>query len=389
MKVLHLGKYAPPFFGGIENFMMDLGHGCVEQGLEVAAIVHHHDSKGAFEQCVIDGVSVYRVPCYGQLMFAPVSPTFGFHLNQVLETFKPDVLHIHMPNTSAFFALWSSKAKLIPWVVHWHSDVLGDDSPWFLKTFYPFYQPFEQAILQRATKVIVTSPPYLQSSRALQRFVAKCEVISLGIRTPVVPAYLDHNTEEQRAGLQLLMVGRLTYYKGHMLLLEALSLLKQQGLCDIHLTIVGCGELQQAIEIKIAGLRLDTQVTMLGKVDDDILAQAFINADCLCLPSLERTEAFGVVLMEAASFGKPAIVSDVPGSGMSWVVQDNKTGFVVKRGNADALAMAIKSLYQQPKKLQQFGGNAKQRFEQLFQIDKVCRTTIDLYQALVQSTTPQ
>lgn len=379
MKILHLGKYAPPFFGGIENFMMDLGHSCVEQGHQVAAIVHHHDSKAPFEQTTIDGVTIYRAPCYGRLMFAPVSPSFGWHLNKVIDEFKPDVLHIHMPNTSAFFALWSSKAKLIPWVVHWHSDVLGDDSPWFLRTFYPFYQPFEQAILQRAKKVIATSPPYLQTSRALQRFVDKSKVISLGIRK--APQKPTDNAVEG-GPLQLLMVGRLTYYKGHSIAIEALHLLKQQGLANIHLTIVGSGEQQESIEKLIAKYKLHEQVSLLGRVNEEGLHQAFMNADCLCLPSIERTEAFGVVLMEAASYGIPAIVSYVPGSGMSWVVQHDKTGFVVKRSNPDALALAIKTLSQQPKRRQEFGVAALERFEQHFRIEKVADETIELYRSI-------
>lgn len=325
-------------------------------------------------------MTVYRVPCYGQLMFAPISPSFGIHLNKVIEAFAPDVLHIHMPNTSAFFALWSSKAKLIPWVVHWHSDVIGDDSPWFLRTFYPFYQPFEQAILQRAKKVIVTSPPYLQTSRPLQRFMDKSQVISLGIRKKD-----NHQlSESEHTGpLQLLMVGRLTYYKGHSIVIEALNLLKQQGLADIHLTIVGSGEQQQSIEQLIAKYKLNAQVSLLGRVDEQGLYDAFAMADCLCLPSIERTEAFGVVLMEAASFGVPAIVSDVPGSGMSWVVVHDKTGFVVKRGNADALALAIKTLSQQPKRCKAFGIAALERFEQHFQIERVAVVTTEVYRSLL------
>lgn len=345
----------------------------------MAAIVHHHDAQAPVEQTVIDGVTIYRVPCYGQLMFAPVSPSFGIHLNKVIEQFAPDVLHIHMPNTSAFFALWSSKAKLIPWVVHWHSDVMGDNSPWFLRTFYPFYQPFEQAILQRAKKVIVTSPPYLQTSRPLQRFLDKSQVISLGLRKTH-----DHvmNDSEDEGPLRLLMVGRLTYYKGHSIVIEALNLLKQQGLANIHLSIVGSGEQQQSIESLIAKYKLEAQVSLLGRVDEQGLHDAFKSADCLCLPSIERTEAFGVVLMEAASFGVPAIVSDVPGSGMSWVVQHDKTGFVVKRGNADALALAIKTLSQQPKRRKAFGEAALERFKQHFQIDKVAEATTEVYRSL-------
>jgi glycosyltransferase involved in cell wall biosynthesis len=393
MKILHLGKYGPPFFGGIENFMMDLGEACVEQGHEVAAIVHHHQFGGAFEQVQINGMTLYRVPTYSKLMFAPVSPTFGYYLNRVIKAFKPDILHLHLPNTSAFFALALARAKPIPWVVHWHSDVLGDDSPWFLKTFYPLYRPFESAVLKRACKVIATSEPYLASSIALQALGksatgAKCAVIGLGSKALAGEPKTAEKTQHCRP-LKLLIVGRLTYYKGHRYLLEALGLLKTQGLTDINLSIVGSGELKSSLEQQIERLGLTAQVTLLGKLSDEALAQQFNSSDCFCLPSTERTEAFGVVLMEAAAHGLPAMVSDVPGSGMSWVVQDGITGLVVKRCDGQAWADAIKRLYQQPQQLNYFAEAALARFNQHFQISNVATQTISLYNRALFKNTPE
>ncbi len=384
MKILHLGKYAPPFFGGIENFMMDLGEAGVNDGHEVAAIVHHHQFGGQFEREVINGMTIYRVPTYGKLMFAPVSPAFGVYLNKVIDQFKPDILHLHLPNTSAFFALAFSRAKTLPWVVHWHSDVLGDNSPWFLKVFYPAYRVFESAVLKRASAVIATSTPYLASSQPLQRFKAKCEVISLGIKAPSG----SHNKALQippseARPLQLLMVGRLTYYKGHKDLIAALALLKQRGVNHIQLNIVGTGEQQAAIERQIRQLDLAAQITLLGKVSFAALQQQLQSADCLCLPSIERTEAFGVVLMEAAAYGLPAIVTDVPGSGMSWVVRHQQTGLVVKRNDAQSLAQAIEGLCTEPQQLGRYGSAALVRFEQHFQISAIAEQTQLLYQKVL------
>lgn len=381
MKILHIGKYAPPFFGGIENFMMDLSETCVEQGHQVAAIVHHHQFGGRFEQTQINGMSIYRVPTFGKLMFAPVSPLFGFYLNRVIDDFKPDILHLHLPNTSAFFALTLARAKALPWVVHWHSDVLGDNSPWFLKSFYPAYRIFESMVLRRADKVIATSTPYLTSSITLKPYQDKCQVISLGIKAapPFEAAQRDLGIAGQTRPLQLLVVGRLTYYKGHKYLIEAIGQLKQQGLHNIQLNIVGDGELKAALAKQIAQLGLSGQVKLLGKVSYQSLQQQFATADCLCLPSIERTEAFGVVLMEAAAVGLPAIVTDVPGSGMSWVVQQAETGLVVKTADVSSLMVAIAGLCDKPQQLQSLGVAALKRFEQHFKIKAVAQTTVSLY----------
>ena len=359
--------------------MMDLGNACAQADHKVAAIVHHHESGAKFEQVDIDGVSIYRVPCHGQLMFAPVSPTFGYWLNRVIDEFKPDVLHIHMPNTSAFFALFSAKAKKIPWVVHWHSDVLGDDSPWFLKTFYPLYQPFERAVMNRAASIIATSPPYL----AVQPGVCGAIQILLKwwllafVHAPSLSMLKPHQ------GLQLLIVGRLTYYKGHRFLIDAMNKVPD----SVKLNIVGDGELRQSLNEQIERLGLGERVKLLGKVSQDELARQFAGADCVCLPSIERTEAFGVVLMEAAACSVPAIVSDVPGSGMGWVVQHEQTGLVVERSNADALAEAITQLSQSPQTLQQYAVNARARFESEFQIARVAGQTLKIYQNCVKPLT--
>jgi glycosyltransferase involved in cell wall biosynthesis len=381
MKILHIGKYSPPFFGGIENFMMDLGQACAEQGAKVAAIVHHHQAGQSFDERQINGMTVYRVPCYGQLMFAPLSPAFGFYLNRVIDTFQPDVLHIHMPNTSAFFALLSAKARRLPWVIHWHSDVLGDESPWFLKLFYPLYRPFEFTLMKRSKKIIATSTPYLAISQALNRFKSKCKVIPLGIKV-----HTREQPKVQRTGgepLRLLMVGRLTYYKGHRHLIDALGILKKGGVTDIQLHIVGTGELKSAIQKQVKTLGLSAQIAFFGKVSMSELQHQFELADCLCLPSIERTEAFGVVLMEAASYGVPSVVSDVPGSGMSWVVQDEKTGLVVKTSDAQSLADALGKLRTQPQLLNQFGAAAFERFKEHFQIHAIATRTLKLFDEVI------
>lgn len=374
MRILHLGKYCPPFFGGIENVMMDLAEACAAQGAQVAAICHHHQKGKPFDKRQLRDMTLYRVPTYGQLLFAPVSPAFGYYLNRVIDEFKPQVLHLHLPNTSAFFALFSPKARKLKWVVHWHSDVLGDNSPWLLKLFYPGYALFESMVMKRAAKVIATSPPYVEISPVLQRFKSKCQVIPLGLKPlPKVEKLA------KKVRLQLLMVGRLTYYKGHKYVVDALAQLKTKGFDDICLNIVGSGEHKSEIEQQIAQLDLADQVFMLDKLDYGSLLQQLSSADVLLLPSIERTEAFGVVLLEAACYGVPAIVSDVPGSGMSFVVQHEKTGLVVARKNPKALAEAIERLYHDPQLLDKMSENALSRFKLCFEIDTIAKATMQLY----------
>ena len=66
---------------------------------------------------------------------------------------------------------------------------------------------------------------------------------------------------------------------------------------------------------------LNDRVRFLGSVSESKIRSLFSTCDCLCLPSIERTEAFGLVLLEAMAFGKPVVASDIPGSGVGWVVK--------------------------------------------------------------------
>ncbi len=128
MRVLHVGKYYPPFSGGMEHFIGDLLPSLAQRGIEVAALVHDHSAGGLAPVESVDGagrVSVYRVPSYGRLLYAPVSPRFPVWLKRVTDDFKPDIVHLHLPNTSAFWALVLPGLRRLPWVIHWHADILG------------------------------------------------------------------------------------------------------------------------------------------------------------------------------------------------------------------------------------------------------------------------
>ncbi|RJG42717.1 glycosyltransferase [Motilimonas pumila] len=372
MKILHIGKYYPPFMGGIENFMADLLPEQSRQGHQVAAIVHHHEKHLPYLKEVIHGCAIHRVPFYGQMAYAPISPSFGSYLNQVICEFSPDVIHIHMPNLSAIWCLFSSQAKTIPWVVHWHADVIGAVPDLKIKVLYPMYACFENRILDRSTKVIATSPPYLSSSLPLQKFRHKTTVIPLGINISAKPfqCLATRSTKGSGTRLRLLVIGRLTYYKGHRYLLEAVAQLCAEGL-NVHLDIVGGGELEAEIKQQVLQLELAANVHCLGKLSDDDLHTALHSCDLICLPSIERTEAFGVVLLEAARVEKPALVTDVSGSGMSWVVQSGVTGLVAKAGDVASLAQQLRMAYDARDSLHAMGKAAKQRLNENFDISVI------------------
>jgi len=388
MNVLHIGKYYPPFAGGIEHFMADLLAIQNQQGLQASALVHDHHAPGWQLLPVVSSdpdyaYPLYRSPCYGRLLYAPIAPHFIYWLQRVIQQQQPDILHLHLPNTSAFFALMLPIARAIPWVIHWHSDVVAAGFDQRLTWAYQVYRPWEQALLKRSRAVIVTSPPYLAASPALQPWRDKCQVIPLGLADTQTPKInqADHTWAKQqwqRTGLRVLHVGRMTYYKGQQNLLNALAQSPQS-----QLLLVGDGELKSPLQQQIQALNLTHRCRMTGFISDQRLQALFASCDCICLPSLERTEAFGMVLLEAMRYAKPAIISQLKDSGMTWVVQDQRTGCHVPINDPAALAQAFETLVQQPDLAVQWGKQAYQRLQDEFALPKLARQIEPCYQTVL------
>ncbi|WP_448546868.1 glycosyltransferase [Thalassotalea fusca] len=380
MKIIHLGKYYPPFMGGIENFMASLAAQQVEDGHEVSAIVHHHDANFATSIESIDNILVYRVKTFGSVAYAPVAPSFIKWLSHLIDKSTPDVIHIHMPNLSAFWLLPLLKARSIPWVVHWHADVIGSVPDLKIKLLYPIYRFFEHALLRKAAKIIATSENYFLKSEVLTKYRNKVEVIPLGIEDiPQVPSM-----SVPKETIQLLMIGRLTYYKGHRNMIKAIRKLTLLGI-DVHLDIVGTGELKESITALVKKYSLEDNIALLGKLSEESLNKKLLTCDVLCLPSIEKTEAFGVVILEAARVGKPALVTDVKGSGMSWVVQDGKTGIVAKANDVADLAAKIQWASENRQQLENYGKNARKRFESDFRVSHIASQIENLYDKVLLS----
>jgi len=172
----------------------------------------------------------------------------------------------------------------------------------------------------------------------------------------------------------VLAVGRLTYYKGFHFLIQAVDCVE-----DVHVDLVGDGEQANELKQLVASLGLQKRVVLHGTTDDHELALLLARCDCLCLPSIERTEAFGMVLLEAMSFGKATVVSSVPGSGMSWVVDDGVTGLQVPPADPAALAGAFRQLATDRSKLRAMGQAGRQKFERLFDINHASEGVVDTY----------
>ena len=361
MRILHIGKYYPPVPGGMERFLGDLVEAQRAAGHEVAVLVHD-DRRYEIRD---DPPWLMRCPVWVQLFFAPISPLFPFWMQRALRAHAPDVIHIHMPNVSAFWALLLLRARRGPWVIHWHSDVEPSKFRLALRAGYPHYYIFERALLERAEIIIVTSRQYLEASRTLRPWTAKCHVVPLGVDPARLPEISRAQTEGMWRGapLRVLAVGRLAYYKGFETLVRAVI-----GEPDMELTIVGEGEERGRLEALLERSGAPPNVRLLGEADDDTVHKLMASCDVFCLPSRERTEAFGLVLLEAMRYAKPLLASNLPGSGMTWVARDGQNAVLVPPEDVVAWRAALLAFADSPAKFQIMGRLGAERYARDFDI---------------------
>lgn len=379
MRILHIGKYFPPDVGGMETYLADLITAQRAQGLEVHALVHGRPHAG-------DPPWLTRVPCYGKLLYAPLAPGFRRALKRCIAEFAPDVLHIHLPNTSAFWALTTDSAREIPWVIHWHSDVVTSRIRRKLALAYRLYRPFEQAMLARAHAAIATSPDYLAASEPLSAWQAKSVAIPLGLSIHAPEAACVPSVHWQPGMFRLLSIGRLAYYKGYTTLIRAAAQLP-----NVELLIAGDGESRHELASLIAALTPAGQlprVRLLGHVSEGEKAQLLAECELFCLASRERTEAFGMVLLEAMQHAKPCLVSDLPGSGMPWLIREAKAGQVVAMEDVDAWCGAIEAARQNPAQRSTWGQNGRAALVSRFDIQHTATDITQLYGHVAPDSAP-
>ncbi len=381
-RVLHVGKYYPPIRGGIESYLKDLVAALQRKGIVCKAVVHDpagRKGRGGGE----DNSLLVRAVSYGEILYTPISPGFPMALRSCVEHFSPNIIHLHLPNVSAFWCMAIPRARAVPWVIQWQSDVVPSAIDPRLRLAYSLYRPFEQSLLRRAAAVIVSSRAYLEGSASLIPWRDKCCIVPLGLdpgRLPLPDAGALERAErswECGESLRVLAVGRLTYYKGFGVLLEAAGKLK-----DVRVQIVGDGGLRRELTEKIRVLGLHGRVKLLGEVSDEELQGLLVTADCLCLPSIERTEAFGMVMLEAMHYGLRIVASDIPGSGVGWVARKSGSCILFRPGDPYELAYSLKSL-SGTKGLRKIN-SGESRLPPQLHIDSIASTVVSIYREILE-----
>ena len=382
MKILHLYKDYFPVLGGIENHIRWLAEGMAARGHDVTVLVTNTGRRDVAE--TVSGVRVVKVSRHFNISSAPIGLGMAGELRRLGR--NADIVHLHAPYPPGELAqLLVSAGKRT--VITWHSDIVKQAG------LLRFYAPFLRAALKRADKILVASPPYIQSSDFLrpihERTPGKIAVVPFGIDltrfapsptsapSPVTGEGRGGGSDAIRArygpGPLMLFVGRMRYYKGLGVLVDAMA-----QVASARCLIVGVGPLEGEIRAQVAELGLGERVFFAGEVADADLPAFYRAADIFCLPSIHRSEALGIVLLEAMASGLPLISTEL-GTGTSWVNQHEVTGLVVPPEDATALAGAIDRLARHDDERREFGRAALKRAVNEFGLEQMLERTEAVY----------
>ena len=326
MDILHLGKYYPPYHGGVETAMAAICEGLAEAGEAVTALVANDGPTASRETRA--GVAVTRMARTRVWFSQPICPALG----PTLAASRQDILHVHLPNP---LAAWHCLRRRPPgrWLALYHSDIVKQ------RLLAHAANVVVRRFLDRCAAITVPSLAHVDHSPVLKAYRARCHVIPFGLdptpfRQPG-PDWDDRLPPDWRDRPLLLFVGRLVYYKGVDVLLEALTRLP-----EARLVVVGKGPLAGSLQAQARGAGLEGRVAWLSDLPVEALATLLRAARTLVLPSTARSEMFGMVQLEAFAAGRPVVSTDLP-TGVPWVNRHGETGLVVPPGDAVALAEAL------------------------------------------------
>jgi glycosyltransferase involved in cell wall biosynthesis len=361
MKVLQVGKFYPPHMGGIETHVQVL---CRELQKRVNVEVLVASETKDDEEFWDDRVKVTRVGTRLKLSGAPLCPGLSSKIRRA----KADIVHLHLPNPPAILSYLASghRGQVI---ATYHSDIVRQQ--FLAKAFDPILRLF----LRKCAAIIATSEKYVETSPVLSDYVDRCRIIPYGIPIKQFSAYDSGEIARIRKqfGPRLIIsVGRLIYYKGFMHLVDAMRNI------DGHLLIVGEGHLREDLESRARANKVSHKITFLGEVLNDDIVPYYHAADVFALASIARSEAFGIVQLEAMACGKPVVNTDLD-SGVPCVSLHDKTGLTVPPNDPVALAGAINKLLEDPELREAYGRAARDRVDDEFDQDVMLERMVELY----------
>lgn len=338
MKIVQTPVRFHPYIGGVEKYVLELSKALVGNGHDVTVVCADERPAGPSGQTdeadEVRGMHVTRLSYFTKVANTNITP----RLFRELMRQRFDVIHTHIPTPwSADISALVSLIRRKPLCVTYHNDLTGDGLGAVIAGVYN--RTLLHFVLRRARTIVVTQPRYVEYSSQLRRYRKKIAVIPPGVCAPRPPA--DRPAREPGLIFFLSVLDKHHDYKGLDVLLSAMALLRDQ-IPGARLVVGGGGDALDRYRDLVQRLGVADAVDFRGTLSDDEVAEAYSRSSVFALPSLNKLEGFGIVALEALTYGVPVITTNVAGS--SEFIRRHDAGLIVPTGDATALAKAIERL---------------------------------------------
>ena len=354
MKILTVLTYYRPHTSGLTIYAERLARAFAKRGHQVTVMTTQYDPSLKNEE-TIDGVKVIRVPVAARISKGVVAPTFGWVATKLVA--QHDVVQLHLPQFDAPGVALRGRLFGKPTVLTYHCDI--QLPPGLFNRVVNTVVDFQNNMAGMLSNHIVTyTQDYADNSPYLSRFASKLTPILPPVVMPdplpgAVEAFAEaHHVKEHHPVIG--MVTRFASEKGVEVLLGALpAILKKYPKAQVlyagqHQNVMGEQAYFDRLAPQIREYEVSGHWTFLGNLDPVQLSALYPNLDVLTVPSLNSTEAFGLVQIEAMMNGVPSVPSALPG--VRQPVTMHGAGRVSRIGDSADLAEAILGVMDEPQK---------------------------------------
>jgi len=385
MKIAQIVCTFPPYRGGIGNSVYNISEILADLGHEVTVFTPNYNYKNENEFHEHEGkFKIERLKPLFKQGNAAVVPQLFWKLKGF------DIVHLHYPFYGAIMPVLFIKLVLgrrMNLALHYHMDSRAEG---FKGMIFSLYNILVLPLLAGAAKLITcASFDYIKYSDLGKYYIArpdKFRQILFGVNLEQFVTYHD-NKNKQRKNKIILFVGGLDkahYFKGLENLLKALAIIiKDKKLNSVILKIVGRGDLLAYYKNCALNLGLGENIRFYDHVDNSKLVDFYNYSDCLVLPSINKAEAFGLVLLEAMACSTSVVASNLPG--VRSVFKNGREGLIVKPGDANDLANKIKAILSDKKMAESMGLAGRELVESKYTWAKVAKRLDSIYHYMYYS----
>ena len=383
MKILTVLTYYRPHTSGLTIYAERLARAFAKRGHHVTVMTMQYEPSLPIEE-TIDGVKIIRVPVVARVSKGVIAPTIGFLATKLVA--QHDVVQLHLPQFDAPGIALRGRLFGRPTVLTYHCDL--QLPPGIFNRFVNTVVDLMNDLAGVFSNHIVTyTQDYADHSAYLSRYASKLTPILPPVEMPdPLPGAIQAFAEEHRVQERRPVIGMVTRFaseKGVEILLDALpTILKQYPKAQIlyagqHQNVMGEQAYFDRLRPQIREYEVSGHWKFLGNLDPVQLSALYPNLDVLTVPSLNSTEAFGLVQIEAMMNGVPCVASALPG--VRQPVKMHGMGRVAKIGDPADLADAILAVLDNPQK---FKGDVE-AIKQAYNPDSVAQEYEKLFMRLM------